>query len=263
MAALGLTLAVATSTTRPRAGEPGELVIFAAASLRESFTALAKSFEARRPGVKVQLSFAGSQELRVQIEHGAKVDVFASADEKHMTALERQALVKSAAIFAHNEPVVVVPANNPAKLRTFADLPKAERIVLGAPEVPIGAYAERMLAAADKSLGGDFGAKVRAHVRSRELNVKQVLTKVQLGEADAGIVYRTDALSAKDRVVTLAIPAQVNPLASYPIATLAAAPHPELARAWLGLLLSKEGQATLATFGFKTLSEAELAQSRP
>jgi molybdate transport system substrate-binding protein len=180
-----------------------------------------------------------------------------------VTALEQQSLVKSAAIFAHNEPVVVVPANNPAKLLAFTDLPKAERIVLGAPEVPIGAYAERILAAADKTYGVDFGAKVRARVRSRELNVKQVLTKVQLGEADAGIVYRTDALSAKDRVVTLAIPARINTLANYPIATLATAPHPELARAWLGLLLSKEGQATLATFGFRTLSEAELAQARP
>jgi molybdate transport system substrate-binding protein len=261
--ALGLAVGASMITATDHAAQPNELVVFAAASLREAFTTLAKTFEAQHPGVKVELSFAGSQELRVQIEHGARADVFASADEKHVAALERQSMVRNTVLFAHNELVVIVPANNPAKLAAFSDLPKATRIVLGVPEVPIGAYSERILTAADKRYGGNFGAQVRAHVRSRELNVKQVLTKVVLGEADAGVVYRTDAQAEKDRVAAISIPSDINLLANYPIASLAGAPHPELARAWLDLVRSKEGQRVLASKGFKALSERELDKGLP
>jgi molybdate transport system substrate-binding protein len=248
---LGATLVAPIHTPLATAAESTELVVFAAASLREVFQQLATSFEKQHQGVKVRLSFAGSQELRVQIEQGAKVDVFASADEKHMAALQKQSLAQTSSIFARNEPVVIVPANNPAKLAAFADLPKAERIVVGAPEVPIGAYTEIVLANAEKSLGKDFREKVTAHIRSRELNVRQVLTKVTLGEADAGIVYKTDALTAKDKVMTIAVPEKLAAVASYPIAALSSAAHPELAQAWITLVLSKDGQGILAAAGFK------------
>ena len=160
-------LAALGHTSHARTAEAKELVVYAAASLREAFQDLATAFEKKHQGVKVQFNFSGSQELRVQIEHGAQVDVFASADEKHMAALEKQSLVKSSAIFARNEPVLVVATANPAGLKCFADLPKAEHIVVGVPEVPIGAYTESILAKAESVLGKPFREQVVAHIRSR------------------------------------------------------------------------------------------------
>jgi molybdate transport system substrate-binding protein len=220
------------------------LTVFAASSLREAFTVLAKEFEQAHPGVQVALDFAGSQELRVQIENGAGADVFASADERQMARLHRQGVV-----FAHNEPVLVAPKGG---LRRFEDLAKAQRVVLGAPEVPIGAYSERILEAAG----------IAPHVVSRELNVRQVLAKVALGEADAGIVYRTDALGKDVNVVE--IPKQFNVTAAYVIVALngdtlsdvrrcdedwRGCPH-FLADAFVALVRSAEGQKALRDRGF-------------
>jgi len=244
-----------------RSLEAKELVVFAAASLREAFEDMATSFEKRHKDVKVRLSFAGSQELRTQIEHGARADVFASADQKPMTILQDAGLVRSPVVFARNQPVLIVPAANPARLRSFADLPKAERILVGAPQAAIGAYTETVLARAAKVLGKSFGEQVAAHIRSRELNVRQVLTKVALGEGDAGIVYRSDALTAKDRVSTIAIPDEINAIADYSIAPLASAHHPELAKAWVEAVRSKAGQDILATAGF--LPARPPAKERP
>jgi molybdate transport system substrate-binding protein len=181
----------------------------------------------------------------VQIEQGAKVDVFASADWKHMKTLATQGLVAEPTVFARNLPVVVVPKNNPAKVTTFADLAKVKHLVVGAPEVPIGAYTENIFAAAEKLQGKAFAEKVRANVRSRELNVRQVLTKVAMGEGDAGIVYKTDALTMPDKVEIIEIPASINVVAEYPIAALKAAPHADLARDFVKLVLSKEGVRVL------------------
>ena len=249
---------VVCSTFHGRAqatGKPRELVIFAASSLREVFQRLADGFEKTHANVKVRLNFAGSQELRVQIEHGAKADVFASADTKHMQAVLNQRLATGSRIFARNEPVVIVPATNPAKLTRFADLPKAERIVVGVPEVPIGAYTETILANSEKPYGAKFRDAVVAHIRSRELNVRQVLTKVSQGEADAGIVYKTDALSAKDKVSAIEIPDNVNVVADYPLAVLTAAPEPELAGEWVAAVLGSEGQQVLRNAGFRPAPE--------
>jgi molybdate transport system substrate-binding protein len=229
-----------------RADEPRELTVFAAASLREAFEDLAHTFEARTPDVKVRLSLAGSQELRRQIEQGARVDVFASADLKHMAALAKAGLVVGPRVFARNEPVVIVPRDNPAGIASFADLPKAKKLVIGAAEVPIGAYTLEIL---DRA-GDEFKHRVLAHVVSRELNVRQVLAKVSLGEADAGIVYRTDALAGKDQVAVIAIPAAVNVKAEYPIAVVAHAPEAAVARAFVELVLSPDGQKRLAAAGF-------------
>src|SRR4051794_1980454 len=114
------------------------VTVFAASSLREAFSALALAFQSAHPGTEVAVQFAGSQELRVQLENGAAADVFASADEKQME--KARALVEAPATFARNLPVLIVPLDNPAKIQSFSDLPKARRIVLGAAEVPIGAY---------------------------------------------------------------------------------------------------------------------------
>jgi molybdate transport system substrate-binding protein len=235
---------------RARGGEAQELVVFAAASLREVFQGLALSFEKHHPNLKVRFNFAGSQDLRVQIEQGAKVDVFASADWKHMRLLATQNIVSAPAVFARNLPVLVVPKNNPAQLHSFADLPKVTHLVIGAPEVPIGAYTETIFAAAEKLYGKAFHEQILARVRSRELNVRQVLTKVALGEADAGIVYKTDALTMPEKVQVIEIPGTINVITEYPIAAVTAAPHSDPARALVKFVLSREGQKTLTAAGF-------------
>ena len=215
-----------------------ELTVFAASSLREAFAELGQQFEKQHPGVQVALQFAGSQELRVQLDNGAAADVFASADEKQMALLGELATRQE--VFARNQPVLIVPRDNPAGLRVFADLPKARRIVLGAAEVPIGAYSDRILAAAHLDLTG--------RIVSRELNVRQVLAKVELGEADAAIVYRTDA--ARSGVQVIPIPPGLNVTALYPIAVLSHARQPALAAQFVALVRSPAGLATLSRFGF-------------
>jgi molybdate transport system substrate-binding protein len=241
IAALAVTGLVATA----RAEESREITVFAAASLREVLDDLARTFEAKS-NVKVHVNLAGSQELRTQIENGAQADVFASADQKHLAALVKAKLVATPRVFARNTPVVIVPKGNPAKVGSFEDLIKAKKIVIGVPEVPIGTYTLEIL----EKAGKDFKQKVLANVASRELNVRQVLAKVSLGEADAGIVYRTDAMAGKDKVEIIEVPAKLNIIAEYPVAVLSNAPQPAAARAFVDLLLSGDGQKRLAAAGF-------------
>ena len=247
---------------RAIAGAPGgaqpsssTLTVFAAASLRDVFGDLRTTFEREHPGVKTQFNFAGSQELRTQIEQGAPADVFASADTKHMDSAHRAGLVHAPKLFATNTPVIVVPADNPAKVGSLEDLATVKRLVIGTPEVPIGKYTLQILDKAKARYGADFPARVQARVASREFNVRQVLTKVRLGEADAGIVYRTDVRSAGDKVRVIEIPPELNVLAEYPIATVARAPNAELARAWVGLLTGPAGQAALERAGFGAVNQ--------
>src|SRR5262245_5980608 len=227
-----------------------ELVVFEAASLKDAFAKLAQGFEKDNPGVKVITNAAGSQELRMQIEHGAAADVMASADRKHMDALLAQGLVVSPSLFACNEPVVVVRTALASSMKTLGDLPRADRIVIGTPEVPIGAYTLQILQKASAKYGADFSKRVQAKVASRELNVRQVLAKVVLGEADAGVVYRSDAIAARGKVDVVSIPPELNVTAEYPIAVLKAAPHPDLARRWIDLVKSPVGTAALRDAGF-------------
>jgi molybdate transport system substrate-binding protein len=233
-------------------GEPPperELVVLAAASLRDAFTPLARSFEASHPGVQVSLDFAGSQQLRAQIEHGAAADVFASADAPPMKALADAGLCRAPLVFARNVPVLVVPRGNPAGVATFEELAKAKRVVVGVPESPIGAYTVRILERAEKARPG-FRAAVEARIASRELNVRQVLAKVALGEAEAGVVYRTDALSARDRVSVVEIPPAFNEVAGYQVARLARSKEAALAQEFIALLTGPEGRRALEAQGF-------------
>jgi molybdate transport system substrate-binding protein len=227
-----------------------EVVVFVAASLREAFGRIAERFEKDHPGVRVVLNLAGSQELAAQIEHGAGADVFASADRVQMERLERSGLVSRPLVFAANEPVLVVAPGGSAKISALGDLPRAERIVLGAPEVPIGRYSRQILDRAANLYGADFRKRVEERVVSNELNVRQVLAKVALGEADAGIVYRTDVVASRDRVEVVRIPDAINVTAEYPIAALAKAPHPELARAWIDAVGAAAAKTILAELGF-------------
>lgn len=225
-----------------------EVLVFAAASLTDAFKALAKDFKKEHPKLDVKLNFAGSQSLRTQIENGASPQVFASANPKHMNALRKQKLVDEPAIFVHNELVIVVPMANPAGITSLGELPKAKRIVLAGKNVPAGSYADKMLARAGSEYGADFTVRVHKQVVSRENHVRQTLQKVVLGEADAAIVYATDAASAKDKVKIIAIPKQHNVVASYPIATLKGS---KAGKVFVDYVLSEAGRAKLKEFGFR------------
>jgi molybdate transport system substrate-binding protein len=242
-----------------------QLVVSAASSLRDAFTSLGDTFKAARPGVAITFNFAGTQELRTQLEHGAQVDVFASADQQHMVALKSAGRVTDVRLFARNEPVIVVASESANKVRGLADLQELQTLVIGVPEVPIGRYTLQILDRASAKLGPNFSEKMLAKVASRELNVRQVLAKVSLGEADAGIVYRTDAQSLKageNRIAVVDISPEFNVIADYPIAVVAGAPHPTLARAFLEFVQSDAGQQTLQDAGFLSVRD-RTARSEP
>jgi molybdate transport system substrate-binding protein len=232
--------------------EPRTLTVFAAASLTDAFDEIGKGFEAANPGVAVLNNFAGSQALRTQIEEGAKADVFASANTKEMDALVTGNFVvaDSAQIFLNNQLVVVMPASNPAGLAELAELAKPGlKIVLAAEEVPVGKYALQVLDKLDTAIGAGYKADVLANVVSYENDVKQVVAKVQLGEADAGIVYLSDTVAASD-LKKIEIPAENNVIAKYPIAALIESENSDLAQTYIAYVLSPDGQAILQKWGF-------------
>ncbi len=230
-------------------GAEETLHVYAASSLKEVFRALERRFEATHPGVDVGLNFAGSQVLRIQISQGAPADVFASADARHIQALVDEGRVVEAQIFAHNTLAVIVPPDNPAGIDTFADLPRAQRLVIGSESVPAGRYARELLHRTVRRLGASFEKKVLSRVVSQENNVRLVRAKVALGEADAAIVYQTDAL-ASERVRLVSIPAEVNVRATYLIGVVDGTAHRALAERWVAFLRSAKGRAILSQHGF-------------
>ncbi len=255
---LALLLAVAlpwlaSACGRPTAsGDPASrtLSVFAAASLTEAFAELEAELEKAEPGLDVIVSTGGSQALRVQIEQGAPADAFASANAEHIDALVAAGLVRESLPFARGELVLVTPSANPAGLATFEDLPKATRIVLGSPEVPVGKYSRELLDLADARYGSGFRDRVEAHVVSLEPNVRQVLAKVELGEADAAIVYRSDVVASRD-VRVIEIPAELAVPARYFVGVTTGAAQPELAQRFVEHLRSPAGRAVLERHGFR------------
>jgi molybdate transport system substrate-binding protein len=245
----------AAMTVPPTAkAEPRTLTVFAASSLTEAFTEIGKDFEAAHPGVTVAFNFAGSGALRTQLEQGAAADVFASANQAEMDTLVTDNLVmaNSSQVFLNNSLVVILPAGNPANIQTLQDLgDPGIKLVLGDRTVPAGKYARQVLANLDKdpAFAPDFNTRVLANVVSNETNVRQVAAKVQLGEADAGIVYVSDAAAAPD-LKTIAIPAAANVIAKYPLAVLINAPQPGLASEFIAFVLSSDGQMILKNWGF-------------
>lgn len=219
------------------------LTVLAAASLREPFAALETTFEEAHPGVDVQLSFGGSSDLADQIEAGAPADVVATADEPTMARLSDAGLVAAPTVFATNVLTVVVPAGNPADIQGFADLGRDDvDVVLCAPEVPCG----RAAAAVAE------GAGVTPHTVSEEPSVTDVLAKIALGEADAGLVYVTDAATEPDDVETISTPEAADVVNRYPIAELTEPQDPELAHEWTALVTGEEGRSALSDAGFGT-----------
>ena len=230
-----------------------ELHVFAAASLRQAIADAADAFQAANPGVRVVGSYAGSQVLRLQVESGARADLFVSANPGHLDALQRAGLLREpSTVVAANQLILAVPAGNPAQVTGLHDLTQPNRrVVMAGESVPAGAYARRMLALHAAASGQPgFADAVLRRVISFETNVRQVAAKLELGEADAGFVYRTDVLASDGRLHVVETPPQVLVTARYPAAVLRDAPNPELARRFLAFLRSPEAQAILARRGF-------------
>ncbi len=242
------------ATVRPKIPTQHDLTVFAAASLTGAFQEIGTNFESANPGVKVRFNFAGSQILRTQIEQGALADVFASADHKNMDMLLADNLitVNTYQDFATNKLIVILPADNPGNVQSLGDLTKPDlKLVLADASVPAGNYARQILTkmSLDPVYGSDFGAKVLLNVVSNETDVKQVVAKVELGEADAGIVYVSDKVAAPD-LATITIPDEYNVTANYPMAVLIEAPEPILAISFVDYVKSDAGQAVLQKWGF-------------
>ena len=230
------------------AQELRELTVFAASSLTESFEEVAAAFEAEHDA-EVILNFAGSSTLSTQVVQGAPADVFASADETQMEVVaEAGLLADEAQTFTQNRLVVITPENSPVE--TLSDLSQPGiLLVLAGPNVPAGRYALSVLERLNEVYGADFAERVLANLVSEETNVRQVAAKVQLGEADAALVYATDAAVLRG-VRVLEIPAAHNVTARYPIAVLADSRQLDLAQTFVNFVQGARGQAILAERGF-------------
>ncbi|MBE3591063.1 MAG: molybdate ABC transporter substrate-binding protein [Firmicutes bacterium] len=239
----------------------GEIVVFAAASLTDAFQDIGRAFEAAHPGTRVTFSFGGSSALRMQLEQGARADVFASANEAEMAKAESGGLLTGKPlIFARNRLVVIVPKDNPAHLKTLHDLAKpGVRLVTAADGVPIAAYTQDLLRrlSRDPQYGSDFVQRVNANVVSREQDVRQIVLKVSLGEADAAVAYATDVTpDVAGKVRTVEVPGAFNVLAAYPLAVLKTAPNPAGAEAFARFVLGPDGQSALKKWGFLPAPES-------
>ena len=249
---LVLSLMLASCGVTNSGPAPRALTVYAAASLTEAFTEIGDDFESSHPDVTVVFNFGGSQNLRTQIEQGAPVDVFASANTREMEALVSQDLVGRGAmkVFLTNRLVVILPRENQAGIFSLEDLSQPGlKLVLAAEEVPAGRYARQVLENLTSRFGVDYREQVLANVVSNEDNIRQAVTKVQLGEADASIVYVSDAVAVPE-LLQIEIPAGVNVIAEYPIAPLLGSENPELANEFIDYVLSPAGQGTLEKWGF-------------
>ena len=235
--------------------QPVTLNVFAAASLQAAFTKIGQQFHAAHSNVSVTFNFGGSNTLAQQIVQGAPADVFASANPAQMNVVVKGGYANAGSVktFAHNRLIVVLPKNNPANIQSLQDLAKPGiKVVLAAAAVPAGQYALVFLAQAstDPTFGAGYKANVLKNVASYEQDVKSVLTKVSLGEADAGIVYVTDAETAASSVATLAIPEALNNIALYPIVAVKNSAHGATAQQFVDYVTSADGQVVLASYGF-------------
>jgi molybdate transport system substrate-binding protein len=233
------------------------LTVFAAASLTDAFTELGKAFDAKMGG-KTNFQFAGSQVLRTQLENGAKADVYASASSSQFDPLVKAGLISSGTVFTRNRLVVIVPKKGAGNVKTLADLGKpGVKLVIADKTVPAGQYARQIFDALGKSkqFGTDYTARVLKNIVSEETNVRQVALKVQLGEADAGVVYTTDVTpNLAPNVIQIAIPARYNVIAKYPIGVLKNSSNPNTAKAFMDFVISLEGQSILGKWGFLAIN---------
>jgi molybdate transport system substrate-binding protein len=229
------------SASPSAAGPTGTITVLAAASLTEAFSTLGKQFEAAHPGTKVVFSFGPSSGLATQITQGAPADVFASASQKNMDQVTSAGAASSPTVFVKNTMEIAVPAANPAHVTGVADLAKkGVKVALCQAQVPCGTVAKTVF----------DNAQVKVTPVTEEADVKSVLSKVTLGEVDAGVVYVTDVRAAGDKVKGIEIPAGVNASTSYPIAALTKAPNAAGAKAFVAFVLSATGASVLTQDGF-------------
>ena len=231
-----------SSSSSSSSGLSGGITVFAAASLKKTFTQIGEDFEKANPGATVTFSFAGSSDLVAQIQQGAPADVFASADTKNMDKVTAESLTSAEpVVFASNTLESAVPPGNPAKIASFADLARAGvKVVVCAPAVPCGSAAAKV----EQSAGVDLKPV------SEEQSVTDVLGKVTAGEADAGLVYVTDVRGAGDAVQGITFPESSAAVNSYPIAALKASRNAAIAEAFVAAVTGAGGQQVLATAGF-------------
>lgn len=245
VAAVTVSLAACGSAPDGRTSSPartGAITVFAAASLTEAFTTLGRRFEEANPGAAITFVFGSSSSLAVQITEGAPADVFASASASTMDAVVESDVAETPTTFAQNVLEIAVPPDNPANVTGLVDLEDpAVTVALCQPDVPCGALAATVLRAAG----------VAVEPITLEADVKAVLTKVRLGEVDAGLVYATDVLAAGDEVTGIDVPADVNASTRYPIATISGSRSPGLAQAFVDYVLSADGAAALTAAGFR------------
>ncbi|WP_410655620.1 molybdate ABC transporter substrate-binding protein [Amycolatopsis sp. lyj-112] len=241
--ALAATACGSETAATPQAGAK-TLTVFAAASLTESFGTLGKQFEARNSGVTVKFSFEGSSALVQKLTQGAEADVFASADQANMDkATQGEVIDGQPSVFATNRLAIAVGKGNPKGIKGLADLAKdGLTVIVCAPQVPCGAAAKKV----QQSSG------VTLKPASEEQDVKSVLAKVRSGDADAGLVYVTDATSAAAKVDKVDFPESAGAINSYPIAVVKDAPQAALAKQFTDFVLSATGKQELVKVGFGT-----------
>lgn len=228
------------SASAPAEAKAANLTVLAASSLTDVFKTAGAAYEKAHPGTKVTFSFAGSQELAAQVKQGAPADALVTADTKTMDGLKAE--TNDATVIAKNRLVIAAGKGNPFKIDELKDLADTKlKVVLAAPEVPVGRYSKQILDA----------QKIEVKPVSQEPNVRAVLSKVELGEADAGLVYKTDSAKSGDKVVTVDIPDDQNAVASYPAATLKQSKNSEAAAAFVAWLSTPEAQKILQDAGFQ------------
>jgi len=221
-------------------GNSKSITVAAASSLGGAFEAAKAEFEASHPGTSITLAFGSSSSLAQQILDGARIDVFASADNDTMQSVSRE-LAGRGSTFTTNTLEIMVEKGNPLGIATLSDLARPDLVYITcAPEVPIGKYSAEVLTRAGVTVAPS----------SLEPDVKGIVTKITSGEADAGIVYSTDVVAAGDRATGVIIPMRQNVMASYPIARLYRARHNTTAAAWVDFIKGTEGQTILTRFGF-------------
>lgn len=256
----GFVLAGLTGCGQGSGGRPdaekggGTLTVLAASSLTDAFGELGRIFEEQNRGVRVKSSFGASSDLLVQIQQGAVADVFASASEEEVdTAVEDGFVDGTPEIFARNREVIMVPKDNPANIRSLRDVAKpGVKLVLAHGDVPAADYAVEILGKANARYGDGFKKDVLSNVVSREVDVRASVNRVVVGDADATFGYASDYTpDIKNRARVVPIPPDLNIIASYPVAALENASDPELAREWVDLVTSEEGQRVLEKWNFE------------
>jgi molybdate transport system substrate-binding protein len=232
----------AAASASSSASVSGSITVFAAASLKEAFTTIGKQFEAAHPGVKVTFSFAASSALATQIINGAPADVFASASPKNMQQVVTAGDASNPVNFVRNVMEVAVPPSNPAHVASVDDLAKSSvKVALCQPQVPCGATALKVFK----------NAKITVKPVTLQPDVKSVLTQVELGNVDAGVVYVTDVHAAGTKVLGVPIPASLEASTEYPIAPISKSGDPAAAKAFVDYVLSPAGQSVLTAAKFE------------